>query len=92
MATRLDFPFVVLTFSRLCFLLILAGLRYARMLSGRLVSFPYRFFLCPVLYPTTLPLVHLPDWTLFLSCTFTAFAPLCTCISQTCIYTGLEMG
>ena len=32
MATRLDFPFVVLTFSRLCFLLILAGLRYAHML------------------------------------------------------------
>ena len=69
--------------------LILAGLRYAHMLSERFVC---RFFLCPVFYPTTLPCLPLLNWTLFLSCTFTALTPLCTCISQTCIYTGLEMG
>ena len=40
--------FVMLTFSRLCFLLI----------SGCDDSSLSRFFLHPVLYPTTLPLVH----------------------------------
>ena len=69
--------------------LVLAGLRYAHMLSERFVSW---FFLCPVFYPTTLPCLPLPDWTLFLSCTFTASTPVCTCIVPTCIYTGLEMG
>ena len=58
----------------------------------RLVSFPCRFFLRPVLYPMTLTFVHLPDWTLFLSFTFTDSMPVCTCIVQACIYTGLEMG
>ena len=89
MAVCLDLPFVMLTFSRLCLLLVLAGLRYARMLPDRLVS--------PVLVmPSSLPAVsslfHLPDWTLFLSCTLTALTPVCTCILLTCIYTGLEMG
>ena len=72
--------------------LVLAGLRYAHMLPGRFISLPYRFFLRPVLYLTTLPSFHLPDWTLFLSCTFTHSTPVCTCIVLTCIYTGLEMG
>ena len=58
-------------------------------MSTRLMS---RFFLRPVLYPTTLPLVHLPNWTLFLSCTLSVLTPVCTCIVPTRIYTGLEMG
>ena len=61
--------------------LVLARLRYTHMLSGRLVFFPNRFFLRPVFYPMTLPFVHLPDWTLFPSCTFTDSTPVCTCIS-----------
>ena len=55
MATCLDFPFVMLTFSCLCLLLILTGLHYAHMLPGRFVSCPCQFFLRPVLYPTSYP-------------------------------------
>ena len=72
--------------------LVLAGLRYTHMLPGRFVSFPFLVLLMPSSLPNVSPLTHLPDWTLFLSFTFTAFAPLCTCISLTCINTGLEMG
>ena len=99
MATRLDLFFVTLTFSCLCFLLIqicrlvsCPRLHYAHVFTGRLVSFPSWFFLCPVFYPTTLLHIHLPDWTLFLSCTLLVLMPVCTCIVLTCIYTGLEMG
>ena len=64
MATRLDFLFVMLTFSRLCLLLIfgyngsslvLAGSRYARMLPKRFVFHFRRFPLRPVLCPTSYP-------------------------------------
>ena len=51
-----------------------------------------RFSLRPVLYPVRFPSYHLPDWTLFLSLTFAALTPVCTCSPRTCIYTGLEMG
>ena len=67
-----------------------AGSSYAR--DVRLVSYPRRFSLHPVFYPGRFPSCHLPDWTLFLSLTFTDSTPVCTCIVRTCIYTGLEMG
>ena len=62
MAARLDSSFVMLTLSRLCFLLIFGyvdsswpGLRYAHVLPERFVSCLYRFFLHPVFYPTSYP-------------------------------------
>ena len=78
----------------------LAGSRYAHVTRTRLSRrFPLRpcypdslispVFVTPNLLSDFLPL---PDWTLFLSLTFTALTPVCTCISHTCIYTGLEMG
>ena len=95
MAIRLDSSFVMLTFSRLCFLLILSGYNDSSLLpdfgmptlSTRL--FPVPVLLTPSLLPDFLPL---PDWTIFVSLTLTAFTPVCTCIPCTCIYTGLEMG
>ena len=51
-----------------------------------------RFFLRPVFYPPFCLLVHLPDWTIFLSCTFMGSTPLCTCIYSPSIYNRLEMG
>ena len=65
---------------------VLARLRYAHMLPGLLVS---PVLITPNLLSDFLPL---PDWTLFVSLTFTALTPVCTCSSLTRIYTGLEMG
>ena len=51
--------------------------------------------ICSPVLVTPSPLsdfLPLPDWTLFLSYTFTDSTPVCTCIVPTCIYTGLEMG
>ena len=62
---------------------------YACIFARRLSS---PVLVTPSSLPGSSPFYHLPDWTLFLSLTFTAFAPVCTCISHTCIYTGLEMG
>ena len=67
------------------------GLRYTlRPYVTRTIRlFPVPVLLTPSLLSDFLPL---PDWTIFVSCTFTVLTPVCTCISQTCIYTGLEMG
>ena len=88
MATRLDSSLSCLRFlayasysSPVMSTHLSPGLRYARMFTGQLVSLPSRFSLRPVLYLTSYLLFHLPDWTLFLSLTFMAFTPLCTCIS-----------
>ena len=67
----------------------LAGSRYALCYPDSLTS---PVLVTPSPLPGSFPFCHLPDWTIFLSLTFTAFAPACTCISLTCIYTGLEMG
>ena len=95
MVTRLDFHFVMLTFSRLCLLLILFGYYDSSLLpdfgtptcTTRLLPVPV--LLTPNPLSDFLPL---PDWMLFMSLTFMALTPVCTCISRTCIYTGLEMG
>ena len=95
MATRLDSPFVMLTISRLCLLLVLFGYYDSSllpdfgtpMLSTRLIPVPV--LLTPNLLSDFLPV---PDWTLFVFLTRMVFTPVCTCIVHTRIYTGLEMG
>ena len=94
MAVRLDSlyvtvtsPYVIMTTMmshRLClspvidsYLFHLAGLRYAHMLPGLLVS---PVLVTPNLLSDFLPL---PDWTLFVSLTFMALTPVCTCSSLT---------
>ena len=61
-----------------------------RPLVSRMIRLPV--LVTPSLLPGSLPLYHSPNWTLFLSLTFTDSTPVCTCIVLTCIYTGLEMG
>ena len=56
----------------LCRLVSCPGLRYAHMFAGRLVSRLVPVLLAPSLLPGVLSLVHLPDWMIFLSLTFTA--------------------
>ena len=85
MAARLDSSFVMMMCSAYAFTR-LAGSRYAHMLPGLLVS---PVLVTPNLLSDFLPL---PNWTLFVSLTFTALTPVCTCSPFTCIYTGLEMG
>ena len=79
--------------------LVLAGLRYAHMLPGLLVSpVPVTPSLLPdfssvtrLLTLTRLDAISISyQYDLFV--TRLPFTSLCTCISQTCIYTGLEMG
>ena len=89
------FLFHMITVSRLCLPFVLAGLLVSPV-SVTPICYPdflsRRFSLRPVLYPVRFPSYHSPDWTLFLSLTFTDSTPVCTCIVRTCIYTGLEMG
>ena len=73
--------FVMLMISHLCFLLI----------SGYVDS-SFSRPLCPVCYLTTRLLFSLPTGRYSCILTLTVLTPVCTCISQTCIYTGLEMG
>ena len=91
--------FVMLTLSRLCFLLISScvDLSFSRTSLRPYVTRTIRLclllvLLAPSSLPDVLTLVHLPDWTLFLPCTFTVLTPVCTCSVLTCIYTRLEMG
>ena len=62
------------------------------MFPRRFVSYPFPVLLTPSPLPDVSSLTHLPDWTVFLSCTFTALRLFVLVFPLTGIYTGLEMG
>ena len=72
--------------SRLCFLLFsgCVDLSFSRTSLRPSVYRTTRLPPVPVLLmPSLLSVVlHLPDWTIFLPCTFTVLTPACTCIHQ----------